>query len=124
MQRMANPEDVVNMRNQIKEECGQTSDVKSIWVYFGSEMKSLTPECKFKTKDGGVWIDLNRSKIDDAKSLMEKFPPEAIESNASAIISREASFPVFQEMSSAATAATPEILIRTHVVSETAEGCS
>ena len=71
-----NPEDVSNMKAQIKDECGHTAESRSLWAYFGSEMEALTPECKFKTKDGGVWVDLNRAKIDNASALLGVFPSE------------------------------------------------
>ena len=72
-----NPEDVVNMRNQIKEESGQSADKRAIWAYFGSDMASLPAECKFKSKEGGIWVNLAKADVDMSQQLLENFPDTA-----------------------------------------------
>ena len=72
-----NPEDVVNMKSQIKEECGQSADSRSIWAYFGNEMASLPAECKFKSKEGGVWVNFAKADAEMAQTILDSFPPKA-----------------------------------------------
>lgn len=72
-----NPEDVVNMRNQIKEECGQTADKRSVWAYFGSDMASIPAESKAKSKEGGVWVNVSKVDTDMVPQIMGGFPESA-----------------------------------------------
>lgn len=72
-----NPEDVVNMRNQIKEECGQTADKRAIWAYLGSDMASLPAECKFKSKEGGVWVNMDKVDAGISQQVLGQFPDKA-----------------------------------------------
>ena len=72
-----NPEDVVNMKSQIKEECGQSADSRSIWAYFGNEMASLPAECKFKSKEGGVWVNFAKADAEMTQTILDSFPPKA-----------------------------------------------
>lgn len=69
-----NKEDVDNLRKQIQDECGQTPEYQSIWGYLGgTELKPLAPDCKFKAKDGGFWVDMNRAK----KDIIDEIKPFA-----------------------------------------------
>lgn len=73
-----NPEDVDNLRNQILEDCGEKAELQSIWAYFAGEITALTPECKFKSKNKGSWVDLQRANIDQLKNWKEIFPENAM----------------------------------------------
>ena len=55
-----NPEDVLNMKKQIKEECGQSPD-NGAWIYFGAKVKPFAEESKFKDKTGGYWVDFSKT---------------------------------------------------------------
>lgn len=69
-----NPEDIVNIKNQIKDECGQVAPKRSIWFYLGSDMPSLPGDTKFKSKEGGVWVDLDKINGDIVQMILGGFP--------------------------------------------------
>ena len=69
-----NIEDVVNIKNQIFEECGQKAEVQGVWCYFGEDIHALSKESKFKSKEGGNWIDMARAGIDTVHGIMDQFP--------------------------------------------------
>ena len=70
-----NIEDVNILKNSIKEECGQQPEVQSMWCYVGQDVAALPQECKFKAKDAGTWVDIDRIGSDVVTEVKNLFPP-------------------------------------------------
>src|SRR3990167_3067228 len=79
-----NKEDVDNLKKQIQDECGQKPEFQSIWGYLGgTELKPLAAECKFKSKDGGFWVDMNRAKKDVVDEIKPFAPTDDVKDRKS-----------------------------------------
>jgi hypothetical protein len=74
-----NREDVTSFRAQIKDECGKDAGLQSFWAYLGSPIAGLPTEGTHKSKDGGVWIDMNAAGCQETLQVTNFLPKEDIQ---------------------------------------------
>lgn len=74
-----NKEDVTSFRAQIKEDCGKDAGLQSFWAYLGSPIAGLPTEGTHKSKDGGVWIDMNAAGCRETLQVTNFLPKEDIQ---------------------------------------------
>lgn len=74
-----NKEDVQSFKAQIKDDCGQDPALQSFWMYMGSPVQGIPEEGTFKSKDGGIWVNLETVGMDEAKEMKKIMPKEDIQ---------------------------------------------